>query len=162
MEEVHHGRRANRRGIQDPGHVEAQDPGLEVQQVLFVVEQPGMLTAIAPGSEAEGQVAGGRPASTPEEFAQEPQLPVRHGLGVVRIDGVDDDRPVIGAEGTAVRGQQLGKPFRQEGAVPGFVGQHQGIETAGLPGTQNVVAPTNCPDEGLGATVLIEIGHPRL
>ena len=117
VEQVHHRRRAHGRIVQDLGHVEADDAGVDVEAVVGVVEQPGVLAALAPGAQPRGQVAGAAAAARRGTVRQVAQAPVAGRLGVVGVDRVRDHRAVLGVHGRAVGGEQLAQPVGQELAV---------------------------------------------
>ena len=80
------------------------------------------------------------------------------GLGEVGVNGVGDHRPVISAQSGAIRGQQLGQPLREEGAIARLVGKHEGVEPGRFARPEHIIATSDSADEGLGAPVLVEIG----
>src|SRR5437016_2195142 len=81
-----------------------------VQPVGLVVEQPGVLAAVAPGAEAGGEVAGVRPPGAAEQLAQVAEPPVAALLGEVGVDRLCDQRPVLGVQRAALSGEQLADP----------------------------------------------------
>ena len=60
VEQVHHRRRAQPRAVEQRGHVEAEDARAQVEPVVVVVEQPGVLAVVDPRVQARLR---GRPAS---------------------------------------------------------------------------------------------------
>ena len=162
MEEIHHRRGACDRHIQHPGHIEADGVDAEVQPVVLVVEQPGVLALTAPSAKSSRQISHCRPPGALEQFTQVAQAAMAARLAEVGVNGVDDQGPVLPRERLARRRHQLRQPVGEEASVGGRVVELQRIEPGGLARPKRVIGPADGADEDLTAAILVEISDAGL
>ena len=70
MEEIHHRRRAQARAVEQRRHIEAENARAEVQLILVIVEQPGMLAIVDPRVEARLEIAGLRTTTAAQKLLE--------------------------------------------------------------------------------------------
>ena len=117
VEEVHHGRRAHRRIVEDRGHVEADRVRGQIGLVPFIVEQPGALAVAPPGPQPRPEIGGVGAVTAAEQFGEMPKAPVLGRLRVVGVHGILDPRHILDV---GAAGEQR-QPVDQELAVDRIV-----------------------------------------
>ena len=162
VEQVHHGRRAHDRVFEQMGHVEAGDTRIEIEVIVFVIEQPCAIAFHNPWIEARGEVAWRRPASTEEEFAEIAQAAEVRGLVVVGRYSRRDRSVVFGGQNLAIGGHQFRRPLLQEAAIARRVGKLQRVEAGLHARADQVVLAAHRTQEDFRAAILVEEHHLRL
>ena len=117
VEQIHHGRRAGGRIVEDLGEVEADGALVQIQAIGLVVEQPGVVARAVPWGQARGQVGAGGPPPAAKEFGEMAQAAIVGRLGEIGIDRLGDGGHILHVQDRAAGADQLGGPVGEKAAV---------------------------------------------